>query len=94
MCSSDLIAWSLIAGFSRPAPWSGRLLLIVSFLMMGPLVTDFATPAIRDFANEHGSQPMGALLFLSYLLVQMTRSHRVCYADREEQQAVPENAAA
>jgi hypothetical protein len=91
---APVIAWSLSDAFSRTTPWSGRLLLIASFLMMGPLVTDFAIGAIRDFANEHGSQPIGALLFFSYLLVQLTRSHQVCYAERPEQHAVPRDAAA
>jgi hypothetical protein len=91
---APVIAWGLVDAFSRPTPWSSRLVLIISFLMMGPLVTDLAIPAVRNFANEHGSQPVGALLFFSYLLVQMTRSPRVCYAGRLDQQAVPTDAAA
>jgi hypothetical protein len=52
--------------------------------MMGPLVTDLAIPVIRDFANEHGSQPIGALLFLGYALVQMIKLPQVCYVERVE----------
>ena len=37
---------------------------------MGPLVTDLFGPTIRNFANEHGSQPVGALLFLAYLVAE------------------------
>jgi len=91
---APVIAWSLVDAFSRTTPWSERLLLIASFLMMGPLVTDFAIGAIRDFANEHGSQPIGALLFCSYLLVQLTRARQVCYAEMPAQRAVPRDAAA
>lgn len=83
------IAWSLVDAFSRPVSWAGRGMLILSFLMMGPLVTDIATAPIRNFANEHGSQPIGALLFFSYLLVQMTGSRRVCYAERPEHAEEP-----
>jgi hypothetical protein len=81
---APVIAWNLIDVFSHPAAWSGRLLLIVSFVMMGPLVTDLAIPVIRDFANEHGSQPIGALLFLGYALVQMIKLPQVCYVERVE----------
>lgn len=86
---APVIAWSLIDAFSRPASWGVRSLLIVSFLLMGPLVTDLAIPAIRNFASEHGSQPLGALLFTGYVLVDMTRSHRMCYAERAAQAEVP-----
>jgi hypothetical protein len=89
---APIIAWHLLDGFSRAIPWSRRLLLILSLLMMGPLVTDCVVRPVRDFAIEHGSQPIGALLFFSYLLVQMTGSYRVCYAERPEN--VPRGAAA
>jgi hypothetical protein len=84
------IAWNLIEAFSRPALWCGRLVLILSLLMMGPLVTDFAIPPVRDFANEHGSQPLGALLFFGYVLVQMTNPHAVCYPERAERAGLTE----
>jgi hypothetical protein len=91
---APVIAWHLLDGFSRALPWGRRLLLILSLLTMGPLVTDFVARSMRDFAIEHGSQPIGALLFFSYLLVQMTRSDRVCYAERSEYQDLPRGAAA
>jgi hypothetical protein len=66
------LAWSLVDAFSRPTGWYGRLVLILSFLMVGPLVTDLSPPPVRDFANEHGSQPLGALLYFAYVLLRMT----------------------
>jgi hypothetical protein len=81
---APVIAWNLINVFTRPTAWIGRLWLILSFLMMGPLVTDLAIPRIRDFANEHGSQPIGALLFLGYALVHMIKLHQVCYLEGVE----------
>jgi hypothetical protein len=78
---APLIAWSLIVAFSRTTPWSARLLLVLSFLMMGPLVTDLVPGMVRNFANEHGSQPLGALWFFRYVLVQIVSAPRVCYAE-------------
>jgi hypothetical protein len=91
---APVIAWHLVDAFSRPVAWGGRLLLILTLCMMGPLVTDFVARSVRDFAIAHGSQPIGALLFFSYFLVQMTKSDRVCYADRSEYQDMPRGAAA
>ena len=70
------IAWALVDAFRRPAPWPGRFVLVLSLLLMGPLTTDLAGPMLRNFANEHGSQPVGALLFVVYLLVQTMRSQQ------------------
>ena len=36
--------------------------------MMGPLVTDLSGKTIRNFAVDHGSQPLGALLLLGYMV--------------------------
>jgi hypothetical protein len=91
---APVIAWHLVDVFSRTTGWPGRLLPVLSLLMMGPLVTDFAVQPVRNFAIEHGSQPIGALLFFSCLLVQMTRSDRVCYAESSEDQGMPRGAAA
>src|SRR5262249_17934089 len=76
---APVIAAALVETFSRPASWVCRSVLIGSFLLMGPLVTDFVPPAIRNYASEHGSQPIGGLLFLGSTLVQMTKAGRVCY---------------
>jgi hypothetical protein len=65
------IGWTLIDAFRQPARWGARLWLIASLLLMGPLVTDLFGGWVRNFANEHGSQPVGALLFLVYVLGQV-----------------------
>jgi hypothetical protein len=64
------LAWSLIGAFRRPDSWTSRFLLITSLLLMGPSVTD-AMGSLRDFAIRYGSQPIGALLFLTYVLRQI-----------------------
>src|SRR5262249_30273950 len=62
------IAWALVDAFQRRTWTITKVWLIASLLLMGPLVTDLFGPTIRNYANEHGSQPIGALLFLGYLL--------------------------
>ena len=47
-----------------------RLATVVGLVMMGPLVTDLPGRAIRNFAVDHGSQPLGALLLLGYMVSQ------------------------
>lgn len=64
------IGWALVEVYRRPAWRVTRLLLIACLLMMEPLGTDLFGPAVRTFANAHGCQPIGALLFLGYLLAQ------------------------
>jgi hypothetical protein len=78
------IALALLEVFNRPSGWGVRLLLIASLLMMGPLVTDLFGPVVRNFANAHGSQPHGALLYLVYLL---NRDGRAQQAGRSAGQA-------
>jgi hypothetical protein len=63
------VAWSILEAFQREASWLARTWLVLSLLLMGPLVTDMFGPLVRNFANESGSQPIGALLFLIYQLV-------------------------
>jgi hypothetical protein len=67
------IAWTLVEELSRSSSYLTRWLLFASLLLMGPLITDFAGPVVRRFANEHGSQPIGALLYLAYLLTRIGR---------------------
>jgi len=62
------LAWSLVEAYRRPLPWFGRSMLVASLVMMGPVVTDLFGNTVRNFANEHGSQPLGALLFAAWLL--------------------------
>jgi hypothetical protein len=91
---APVTALALVEAFRRQIPWSGRILLIISFLMMGVFVTDLVVPTIRNFANEHGSQPIGALIFTCCLLVQMTTGQRVWYAKGRGQPAASRNVAA
>jgi hypothetical protein len=69
------IAWALVDAFRRPAWLGTRVVLVASLLLMGPLVTDMVGRPVRNFANEHGSQPIGGLLFLAYLLAQTSRRY-------------------
>jgi hypothetical protein len=62
------IAWTIIEAFSQPRNWPTRLLLIASLLLMGPLPTDLFGSTIRNFANEHGSQPIGACLLALHIV--------------------------
>jgi hypothetical protein len=62
------IAWALIQAFTEPRAWLPRLLLIASLLLMGLLPTDLFGSTIRNFANEHGSQPIGACLLAAYVI--------------------------
>jgi hypothetical protein len=68
------LAWALIDAFGRPVSWGRRVTLVVSLLLTGPCVTDFLGSTVRNFANEHGSQPVGALLFAGYLVARNGRS--------------------
>jgi hypothetical protein len=67
------IAWALLDSRDRPRNMLVRSLLIVSLLLMGPFTTDMVGSALRNFANEHGSQPIGALLFLICQLIRFAR---------------------
>jgi Glycosyltransferase family 87 len=64
MIVGPAIAWAVIEASVQQDIVPVHLLLISSLLLMEPLTTDVAGPALRNFANEHGSQPVGALLFL------------------------------
>jgi hypothetical protein len=67
------VAWAVVDASRRQAGRGAVLLLGASLLLMGPLVTDLFGSRVRNFANEHGSQPIGALLFLAFLLTRMGR---------------------
>lgn len=62
------VAWSLFLAFTRPTSRGVRWLLLSSMFMMGPLATDLVGPTVRLFATLNGCLPLGALLFLGYLL--------------------------
>ncbi|HUY91697.1 MAG TPA: glycosyltransferase 87 family protein [Pirellulales bacterium] len=72
--AAPVIAWRVLDALRRPNCGPTIALLAASLLMMGPLVTDMFGKLIRNFANEHGSQPIGAILLAGYLLSQMRAS--------------------
>lgn len=59
------LAWAIV-----DATGVRRIFLIGLLLMAEPLVTDLFGSAVRNFANTHGCQPIGALLFAGYLLME------------------------
>jgi hypothetical protein len=69
------IAWALIEAFGRPGTWGRRVVLIASLLLMGPVATDMFGSTVRLLANHYGSQPVGGLLFLIYLVVDTVWGH-------------------
>ena len=70
------IAWALLDAFRTPRAWAVRLLLVTSLILMGPAATDLFGAAVRGVANRYGSQPLGGLLFLTYLLAETVRRYR------------------
>jgi hypothetical protein len=62
------IAWTIIEAFSHPGGWATRTLLVASLLLMGPAPTDLFGPTVRNFADGHGSQPIGACLLAIHLI--------------------------
>jgi hypothetical protein len=68
------VAWALVDAFRRRTGWGIRLLLAASLLMMEPLGTDTFGQAARTFANSHGLQPLGALLFVGCMLADGART--------------------
>jgi hypothetical protein len=82
------IAWSIVEALNdrgRLWSWSRRAILVSSLLLMGPFATDAVGPTLRDIGNAYGSQPIGALLFLGYLLPYTWRRH----ARQESAAAIP-----
>lgn len=61
------VAWAIVEAWHCRASFIGRALPVASLLMMGPMVTDMFGQLIRNFSNEHGSQPLGGLLLLAWL---------------------------
>jgi hypothetical protein len=74
--AAPAITWALVEAWHRRAWWPERAMLVVSLLMMGPMVTDLFGRLIRNFSNEHGSQPAGGLLLLGWLIIEWRR--RLC----------------
>ena len=87
-------AWTLVHAFSGGDSRVTQLAFLASFLMMGPLVTDMAGPTVRNFANTHGCQPIGAILFLGGVLTLLERWYRDNLAPGATSQNRPLEAAA
>ena len=68
---SPAIAWAMVDNWRRPRGWVSRLMLGMSLLLAGPAVTDAFGSTFRRFANEHAVQPIGAIIFLVYLLLEL-----------------------
>src|SRR5262249_21090352 len=61
-------AWAIVYAFSDSRSWNRRLVVLASFLMMGPFVTDLLGSRLRSFAEGHGCQPLGAAIFCVWLI--------------------------
>jgi hypothetical protein len=86
------ISWAIVEAWRRGAAWPWRLALVASLLMMGPAVTDMFGRLIRNFANEHGSQPIGELILLAWLTAETYRwgvADGRCAAPTASKQAQP-----
>jgi hypothetical protein len=71
------IAWAIVDAFSRRGGWATQILLVASLLLMGPAPTDLFGPVVRNFADGHGSQPIGACLLAIHLMrIALTRPAR------------------
>lgn len=95
---APVVAWRLLGALCRANGGPSVAWLCASLLMMGPLVTDMFGKLVRNFANEHGSQPLGAILLAGYLLSAM-RAFRAydgvaCETRRKEVLPMPGNAPA
>jgi hypothetical protein len=65
------VAWILLDAFGRPGSWGIRSLGIACLFFMGLFVTDLFGSRMRNYATDHGSQPIGAILFAALLLWQL-----------------------
>ncbi|HVA45777.1 MAG TPA: glycosyltransferase 87 family protein [Pirellulales bacterium] len=70
VAASPVVAWALVEAWHRRSAWPVRGLLVAGLLMMGPMTTDLFGKHIRNFSNEHGSQPLGGLLLLAWLILE------------------------
>ncbi|MBI2805341.1 MAG: DUF2029 domain-containing protein [Planctomycetes bacterium] len=62
------VAQSCVEAYHPSPVWWKLALLWTSLFLMGPAVTDFVGP-MRMFADTHGSQPIGALLYALVLAI-------------------------
>jgi hypothetical protein len=92
--AAPVAGWALAEAWRRRSPWPERALLVGSLLMMGPMVTDLFGRLIRNFSNEHGSQPIGGLLLLAWLALEWRRRVQVLSREQGPHPLLPANAAA
>lgn len=74
--AGPVIAWRLVEALQTSRTLLQPVALLASLLMMGPAVTDMFGRLVRNFANEHGSQPIGALMLLGCVLYEMLGAAR------------------
>jgi hypothetical protein len=70
------VAWAVLDECRRPGAWVARSATVLCLLLMGPLATDLFGSRVRCFATDHGTQPLGALLFAAYLVHRFRREVR------------------
>ena len=71
--AAPIVSWAIVEAWHRRASWHERTLLVASLLAMGPMTTDLFGKLIRNFSNEHGSQPVGGLLLVGWLCLEWRR---------------------
>jgi hypothetical protein len=86
--AAPVIAWRLLESIERSRNLLQPAMLVASLVMMGPAVTGAFGRLVRNFANEQGSQPIGALLLLGCLLYEMVRTRSIEALERESPRAV------
>jgi hypothetical protein len=80
---SPAIAWAIVDNARRRGGWLRCLVLCTSLLLTGPVATDAFGSTVRRYANAHAFQPLGALFFLVYLIVEL-RPRRIRRVARNE----------
>jgi hypothetical protein len=92
--AAPAIAWALLGAFLNGTAWPVRAWLVACLLLMEPLQTDLFSASVRHFVNTHACQPIGALLFLTYVLTRMRLQHSAAVDEQALPVAPPESAAA
>ncbi|HET6882208.1 MAG TPA: glycosyltransferase family 87 protein [Pirellulales bacterium] len=92
--AAPAVSWAVVEAWRRRSPWVERAILVGSLLMMGPMVTDMFGQTIRNFSNEHGSQPIGGLVLLAWLAIEWRRRVQLLEHDHDRRPPLPANAAA
>lgn len=71
--AAPVISWAIVEAWHRRASWPERAVLVASLLAMGPMTTDLFGGLVRNFSNEHGSQPVGGLVLVGWLFLEWKR---------------------